>query len=250
MYPETIISEPIPKSLRQWWGRERSVHSRSRAARHLAGLAWEFIRESMPDRRRQRYGDVDYDWERRVDTTAATLKWRTRLLGLLHSDYQPIEPHLFREFMGALAVDCSQFTFIDIGSGKGRALLLAAEYPFRRIIGVELLPELDLVARQNIVRLALPDRENRLETVCGNAAEFQFPADPLFVFLFNPLPEAELETTLHNLERSIAEHPRPLVVLYVNPVFSGLLERCAWLQPCGGTHQYQVFRGLYNEGRE
>jgi len=249
MYAEPIISEPISKSLRQWWVRERSVRSRSQAAGRLAGLAWEFVRESMPDRRRQRYGDVDFDWERRVDTTAATVSWRTRLLGLLHSGYQPVEPELFREIMGTLAIDFSQFTFIDIGSGKGRALLLAAEYPFRRIIGIELLPELDLIARQNIAKIAQTPAalsnaaQSNIETVCGNAVDCSFPNEPLLVFFFNPLPEAELKATLANLERSVREHPREVLVVYANPVLAGVFQGCRWLERWGGTHQYLVFRG-------
>jgi SAM-dependent methyltransferase len=199
----------------------------------------------MPDRKRQRYGDIDYDWERRVDTTAATVGWRTRLLGLLHSGYQPIEPELFREIMGSLSIDFSRFTFIDIGSGKGRALLLAAEYPFRRMVGVELLSELDLVARQNVAKMAGQDpKYKNIELVCGNAVDFRYPNDPLLIFLFNPLPEAELRTTLKNLERSLLEASRPLFVVYANPALSEVFGSYKWLERCGGTHQYLVFRGL------
>ncbi len=104
---------------------------------------WYFLRDSTPSRRRQRYGDLDFDWERRVNTTAGSVGWCTRPRGLLAgSFYQPSEPVLFREMVGGLPIDCSEFTFIDVGSGKGRALLLAADYPFRRIIGVEVPPEL------------------------------------------------------------------------------------------------------------
>src|SRR5581483_11289842 len=91
-------------------------------------LAFEFLRDSLPGRRRQRYGDIDFDWEHRVNTTAATVTWRTRLLGMLNSAYQPIPPEQFREMMTALAEylerdkTFSGFTFVDIGSGKGRAL--------------------------------------------------------------------------------------------------------------------------------
>ena len=57
---------------------------------------WRFLRDSTPERRRQRYGDMEYDWEHRVDTTSGTVGWRTRLLGLFHSPYQPTEPVLFK----------------------------------------------------------------------------------------------------------------------------------------------------------
>ena len=136
-------------ALAMWWRQERAEASPLTVLRRLFTLIWEFVRDSLPDKRRQRYGDIDYDWEHRVDTTGATVSWRARLLGLLNSPYQPVPPEQFREMMAALAVyldqvsNFSQFTFIDIGSGKGRALLLATEYGFSRIIGIELLPELD-----------------------------------------------------------------------------------------------------------
>ena len=71
-------------------------------------------------------------------------------MGHLHSAYQPTEPAAFHQMMDALGTDFSQFTFIDIGSGKGRVLLMAADYPFSRVIGVELLPALHRIAEQNI----------------------------------------------------------------------------------------------------
>ena len=123
------------------------------AVKQFVSTLWEFARESTPSRRRQRYGDVDYDWDFRVDTTSATVGWRDRLLGHFHSPYQPTEPTLFREMIESLMqvtpkINLSEFTFIDIGSGKGRALLMASQYPFQRILGIELLPELHRVAKE------------------------------------------------------------------------------------------------------
>ena len=69
------------------------------------------MRESTPERRRQRYGDMEYDWEHRVNTTSGTVGWRARLLGLFHSPYQPTEPALFREMMASLPVLSEQFEF-------------------------------------------------------------------------------------------------------------------------------------------
>jgi len=110
------------------------------------------VRESTPERRRQRYGDMEYDWEHRVNTTSGTVGGRERLLGLLHSAYQPTDPALFREMMASLPIELDTFTFVDLGSGKGRTLLMASEYPFRRIVGVELLPALHQVAQENLAR--------------------------------------------------------------------------------------------------
>src|SRR5437588_7499331 len=55
-----------------------------RATRFFAQEARDFVRDSMPSRQRQRYGDIDFDWEHRVDTTEATVSFRNRLLGVFH----------------------------------------------------------------------------------------------------------------------------------------------------------------------
>src|SRR5262252_184255 len=79
---------------------------------------WEFVRDSTPSRLRSRFGDADYDWDFRVNTTSGAVGWRDRLLGLLHSPYQPTEPALFREMIETLqqnaGVDLSDLTFIDL----------------------------------------------------------------------------------------------------------------------------------------
>src|SRR5258708_16896570 len=110
----------------------------------------------MPERRRQLYGDMEYDWENRVNTTSGTVGWRARLLGSFHSSYQPTEPALFHEMMASLPIDFDGFTFIHLGSGKGRTLLMPAHYPFLRIVGVELIAELHRAAEENIRKYQNP----------------------------------------------------------------------------------------------
>ncbi|HXY01937.1 MAG TPA: class I SAM-dependent methyltransferase [Terriglobales bacterium] len=212
------------------------------AIAELVAILGQFLRESMPDRRRQRYGDVDFDWEHRVDTTSATVGWRNRFLGLLHSPYQPTDPALFHEMMDKLDIDFRRFVFVDIGSGKGRVLLMAADYPFRTIIGIELLPDLNQVAQENIRRYKNDSQRCfEIETLCGDAREFVFPSESLIVFLFNPLPEVGLANLLANLERSVKDDPRPVFLLYHNPLLEHLLADKRWLRKLGGTHQYSIY---------
>jgi len=218
----------------------------------LAKKLWDFVRDSTPARRRLRYGDVDYDWDYRVDTTGATVGWRDRLLGVLHSPYQPTEPALFREMLNGLIeaiasptgpVDFSRFVFIDLGSGKGRTLLMASDYPFKRIVGVELLPELHRVAEENL-RKYKSDSQKCSEIVaqCGDARDFEFPAEPLVVYLFNPLPRAGLEQVVARLERSVQQNPREVYVLYHNPLLEDVLAKSEAWKKVAGTHQWVGYK--------
>lgn len=232
----------VELSFLQWFQDEVGRRGLLPAVWHALSVLWQFLRESMPDRRRQRYGDVDYDWDHRVDTTSATLGWRERFLGLLNSPYQPTDPSLFHEMMSKLEIDFSQFVFIDIGSGKGRVLVMAADYPFRKVIGVELMPELHRIAQENIRRYKSDSQRCfAVESICADACDFIFPPQPMVIYLFNPLPKAGFAKLSANLENSLSQNPRPIFVLYHNP----LLEHALLARPClpkiGGTHQYSIF---------
>jgi hypothetical protein len=191
---------------------------------------------------------MEYDWEHRVDTTSSTVGWRSRLLGLFLSPYQPTEPALFREMMASLPIEFDQFTFVDLGSGKGRTLLMASEYPFRKIIGVELIAELHCAAEENI-RLyeAATQRRAQIEAVCADVCEFVFPETPLVLYLFNPLPEAGLRRVIRNLEQSLEQSPRPVWMVYHNPAMDSVLAASRVLVSAGGTGQYSVFTTLRDQ---
>lgn len=196
----------------------------------------------MPDRARQRYGDVGYDWDYRVDTTSANVSPRARFIGLLNSSYQPIEPPLFQEMLDALGIDYTQFAFVDIGSGKGRPLLMASEYPFRRIIGVELLPELNTIAEENIRRFPIERKRcQQIEAIRGDATEFGFPGGPLVVFMFHPLPESGFRRVIANLQDSVRRNPRPAWLVYANPLYENIVINIGGFRKTAGTQQYSIF---------
>jgi SAM-dependent methyltransferase len=235
----------ISQTLREWFRDESTQHGFFPAVTTFLAKLWEFLLDSTPARRRSRYGDVDFDWQHRVNTTGATVRARERFLGLFHSPYQPTEPTLFHEMLDAIertGANLSAFTFIDIGSGKGRVLLMAADYPFRRILGVELFPQLHQAAEENIRQYASPvQRRNAMESICADARSFPFPSGPLLIYLFNPLPASGLTKLLDNLEESLTAEPRKTLILYHNPLLEPLLAHRAAFRKLSGTHQYSVF---------
>jgi SAM-dependent methyltransferase len=242
-------SSPSRASLRcttkEWWRHRSARVGTSAALRELTRELWSFLRDSTPARRRQRYGDVDYDWDFRVNTTSATVGWRDRLMGVFHSPYQPTEPALFQEMMAQLPSGLSRFVFVDLGSGKGRVLLMASDYPFRRIVGVELLPELDHVAQENIRQYKNPSQRcATIEAICADARGFEFPDDPLVLYLFNPLPEDGLMQVMENLSRSLEQNSREVWVVNHNPVLERVLASNPALERVGGTTQYVLYRSL------
>jgi SAM-dependent methyltransferase len=246
IHPSASSRISLSRSAWQWWKEIARREGRVAAARQLLAALWEFVRDSTPERRRQRYGDAEYDWEHRVNTTSAAVSWHDRLLGVFHSPYQPTEAALFHEMLAALREqshsDFHDFVFLDLGSGKGRTLLMASDYPFRRIIGVELLPSLHQAAQEN---LNMYRKESQkcftLESVCADATEFPFPDEPTVLYLFNPFPEAGLKRMIANLEQSLRAHPRAVYVLYHNPLLEHLLSETAAFSKISGTHQYSTY---------
>ena len=249
-------SQQIFNAFRDWWREQSHAKGTWAASSLLLRELWDFVRDSTPERRRSRFGDMEYDWEHKVNTTSGTVGWRLRLLGVFHSAYQPTEEAAFRQMMAALPIDFPQFTFIDIGSGKGRVLLMASEYPFRRIIGVELMSSLHLVAKENIAayqtkkitalsthsRDANSQPQIPIESVCVDARQFVFPTTPLVFYLFHPLLESGLRQLLLNLENSHTQAPRPIWIVYHNPVLEHVLAESPFLVKIGGKPEYSIFR--------
>jgi SAM-dependent methyltransferase len=250
MRADSVSASPhisLVRSALRWWNDSAERCGRLQATRQLVSVLWEFVRDSTPQRRRQHYGDAEFDWDHRVNTTSAALSWHDRLLGAFHSPYQPTESSLFHEMLGSLQeqpdFDFGQFVFIDLGSGKGRTLLMAADYPFRRIVGVELLPVLHEIAVENLGKYRSDSQKCfTMEAICADATQFDFPADPVVLYLFNPFPESGLRRVLENLERSLREHLRALYVLYHNPLLQHVLADSAAFDKVYGTHQYALYR--------
>ncbi|GAC1431069.1 MAG: hypothetical protein NVS1B11_04920 [Terriglobales bacterium] len=230
------------RTLLGWWKDQIASRSFGATLRNFVAALWEFVRESMPARRRERYGDVDFDWEHRVNTTGATVNWHDRLSGVFHSAYQPTQPDIFSNILARLKIDFREFLFIDIGSGKGRVLLMASDFPFRSILGVELLTSLHEVALENIKLYKNPAQKCfDITAVCADAREFVLPRQPSVIYLFNPLPEAGLAEFIENLERSLRENPRATYLLYHNPVLGHMLSRSELFKKIEETEQYAIY---------
>jgi SAM-dependent methyltransferase len=230
-----------------WW----------RSLRDLVDAGWSALLELLPSRRKAAFGDLDYDWEHSVDTTRSNVGFGTQFLtGVAARPYFATEPWLFQQIMEVLALSIQQsagsqsladgalrdFSFIDLGSGKGRVLLMASDYPFKKIIGVEFMPGLHHAAQANIPGYSNHRQQcGKIETVRMDARDFQFPLEPLVVYLFNPFSEPTFAQVLENLRRSVEQTPRPVYIAYRFTEFEGLLAQAAWVEKVAGTEQWAVY---------
>lgn len=146
-----------------------------------------------------------------------------------NNGYFAVAPSVFHGVMNALhdrlGLDYEGFTFIDVGSGKGRALLLASDYPFHEVLGVELSAELNRVARSNIQRYREGSSTKRppIVSVNADATAFCWPQRPLLIYMWNAFEEPVMRQVFDNLQVSLLEHPRPLYLVYMHPELESML---------------------------
>lgn len=125
-----------------------------------------------------------------------------------------------------------RYTFIDVGCGKGRGLLLASEYSFCKVVGIELNPGMAAIAQQNVehwTRTHAADptaaRPAPIEVVEQDALDFALPATPTLLFLFHPFEAPVLKLLLRRIETQFAQRPDTLDLLYVNAECADVLDR-------------------------
>jgi predicted RNA methylase len=132
--------------------------------------------------------------------------------------YEPTPVAEFEAMLDALPQPLEGFTFVDIGAGLGRVVMLASKRSFRQIVGVEVSPALCETARDNIVRWRRAHEElacKDIRIVHADAASFRFPKGDLAVYLYNPFGEASIARLA---ERLVKDARGDCFVLYHTPV--------------------------------
>jgi SAM-dependent methyltransferase len=140
------------------------------------------------------------------------------------------DPNSFTQLMRGLNIDLSSYSFVDLGSGKGRALMLAASFPFHRIVGVEFAAELHDAAQANLSAFAKNGSDvSRITLFLGDAASYPFPIEPLIIYLFNPFGSTIVRRVAENALASWRGAPRDVQILYMNPVHLSDFVELGWV---------------------
>jgi SAM-dependent methyltransferase len=196
----------------------------------------------IPRRRRALRGERQWDRLHGVDTAgivplqSLAIESENRRHGVR---YEATSPAVFRRIVDALSIRHEDFTLVDVGAGKGRVLLLAAEYPFRRVVGVEFSRELVEVATRNLAgfRGGTPACTD-VRIVCADATDFPLPPGDLVLFFFNPFAKPVMRVFLERVLASLADAPRRVYI-----VLRGGTAHAAVVEEAG-------FRLLPDESRE
>jgi len=176
----------------------------------------------------------------RADLSALDVVGRNRDHGHY---YHGVDAPLCRRIVGALPIDHPRYTFVDFGSGKGKALLVAAEWPFASIVGVEFAKELHDVAESNIRSYRNPRQQCRaVSSVWMDAAQYDLPRGSLVLFFYNPFNEVVLNNVLANVQASLAREPRDVWACYANPYAHAPLDDASFAELALSGPGYRIYR--------
>jgi hypothetical protein len=157
--------------------------------------------------------------------------------------YAPIPYRSFLAVMRMVQTRPQEDVFLDYGAGRGRAMVLAARLPFRRVLGVEIEPDLAGTARENIRRVSHRLCCRDVEVVTADAAEFGCPDDATVLHFFDPFAGVILEQVIEHVRVSLRRAPRRLTILFADPNhFAPLAASSGWLIKRGEV-PYPFVRG-------
>jgi len=178
------------------------------------------------------HGLSEFYYERRLGIRTLGYVDRKQL-GYRSREYHFYAPTAYRDLNKALrlvAIRPGEDVFLDYGSGMGRVIIAAAGYPCRRVIGVELSEELNRIALGNVERARRKLVCKDIEIVQADAAAYTVPHDVTVVYLYNPFEGQLLAGVMELLRKSLEECPRPLRLIFKNPVSrADISALCPWL---------------------
>ncbi len=189
----------------------------SRTVLDVASLVFNAVGKSVGYQ-----AEHDHAFDRSFGTDTAG-KVESKELGYLDRErqeqailYLPSPARVTRWMLDNIGIDHSQYAFVDLGCGKGRVVLCAAQYPFESVLGVDLSAALTKVADRNVAIFPsslLKCDDIRIQTI--DASKIDYPDTNLLLHLYHPFDADVTRAVLRNLEASLASHPRQVRIAYL-----------------------------------
>ncbi|MEP6583575.1 MAG: class I SAM-dependent methyltransferase [Ginsengibacter sp.] len=107
---------------------------------------------------------------------------------------------------------------VDFGCGKGRVLVVAAYYGFKKITGIEFARALCVAAERNIAKVQSLFPSTQFKVICDDAINYKIEDDQNVFFFFNPFDEVIMLAVAKNILKSLKENSRHIFIVYLNPL--------------------------------
>jgi len=136
--------------------------------------------------------------------------------------YMPVNYYMLEKMMTEMSKLPHQKNFLDIGCGKGRAMVVAAHYGFKKIAGIDISKEFVDETKRNLAVVQQKFPQASLDVMLQDAFYYHIPADISVIFIFNPFDEVIMSGVVENILISQEKNPRTIWVIYINPLYENL----------------------------
>lgn len=224
----------------------------SRAARAIERIRTEGARAVSRDLY-ERYFEGYHERRLGIRTTGKVYLSELGINSPLSVHYYPSDYRTIYKAFRYLSIRPGEDVFLDFGSGMGRVVTVAATFPFRRVIGVELSPALATMAHENIKRADAALKCPQVEIIQADASSYVVPDDVTVVYFYSPFRGRMLDDVVKNVQQSINRKPRELTVLFKNPEdlsqcgTDSWLTKCCEFMACDAEHQVVILRHFPKE---
>ncbi len=236
------------------------MNYRPKLADHLSSInanvkvfgLWSTLREALSYLVAPNTRSDGFDQAHGVDTAASVYAHEVSFrgaAGLTASHYHPAPARVIAHAVSDLPIRYEDYVFVDFGSGKGRALLVAASFAFQRIIGVEASPALNDVALQNIARYRADHQSCRaIEARCMDCLDFELPDENIVLYMYHPFAASVLREVLTRVAQRFSRSSKEIYIVYLSPfhdrVFRELggFEQVSCCQVMKFDHSWEVYR--------
>lgn len=191
------------------------------------------------------YKEKQFDIKYGVETRSP-IAWRDLKIESKNKDYSfeyaPIPNQNFYDSMKYVNIQYKEYIFIDVGAGKGRALFLASDFPFKEFIGIEFSKEIYEIAKNNINKFeSMRGKNCNFKLLYMDAITYSFPNENIVLFLYNPFDGHILHSVLNNIRKHLETTEKDFIIIYHNPTCSDLFDNQSFLELKVSTKEYRIY---------
>ncbi len=199
-----------------------SYHVKERGFKNT--FRWKIYQKVM-----SKFSNYYFDYKFGVETRTIVPLDRLKIMSENKScgvDYWPTNYYLLKNVFSNLRLNFSESNFVDYGAGKGRAMLFASQYGFKKVKGIEFSRELSQICQRNI-RTYLKKKKQFFDYQILNmdAVNYQVQNEDNVFYFYNPFTERVMENVLVNIDESLKKKKRDIALIYVNSDFSEYFQR-------------------------